>query len=189
MTGRGRGYQLLNYAASGEVNNSIRNEEVMTSETVSEIVTIPSLTWQRELSLARPISETVRRLTEMSFRRMEEGMEEQRNARRHQIDVPDTPRSPSPDPMEEQEHHFQPPRIIPMASGSPPPPDHYGRHLPPSYDSLYGPPTTRRLPDFLQEHQQVQQELAELTEKFLETQGRLMAVYQQDRHRILRRFY
>jgi len=172
MTGQGRGYQLLDYATSGEVNNSITSEEVITNEKNSEIVTNPYLTWRRD-----------------RHRRMEEGMEEQRNARRHQIDVPDTPRSPSPDPMEEQEHHFQPPRIIPMAPGSPPPPDHYGRHLPPSYDSLYGPPTTRRLPDFLQENQQVQHELAELAEQLLETQTRLMAAYQQERHRILRRFY
>jgi hypothetical protein len=188
MYGRGRGFQLLSNATSGEVNNSIRNEEVMTSEKVSEIVTIPSLTWQRELSPARPVSETVQRLTEMSFRRMEEEMEEQRNARRHQINIPGTPRSPLPVSLEEQENYFQPPRIIPMAPGSPPPPDHYGRHLPPSYDSLYGPPTTRHLADFLKEHQQVQRELMELTEKFLETQARLMAVYQQDRQRILRRF-
>jgi hypothetical protein len=120
---------------------------------------------------------------------MEEEMEEQMNARRHRMNIPDTPRSPSPVPMEEQENHVQPPRIIPMAPGSPPPPDRHGQHLPPSYDSLYGPPTTRRLPDFLQEHQQVQHELMELSEKFLETQARLMAVYQQDRQRILRRFY
>jgi hypothetical protein len=189
MYGRGRGHQLLNNATSGEVNNSIRNEEVMTSETLSEIVTIPSMTWRRELSPARPVLEDVQRLTEMSFRQMEEEMEEQRNARCHQINIPDTPRSPSPVSMEEQENYVQPPRIIPMAPGSPPPPDHRGRQLPPSYDSLYGPPTTRRLPDFLQEHQQVQRELMELTEKFLETQARLMAVYQQDRQRILRRFY
>jgi hypothetical protein len=35
----------------------------------------------------------------------------------------------------------------------------------------------------------VQRELIELTEIFLETQARLMAVYQQNRQRILRRFY
>jgi hypothetical protein len=189
MYGRGRGHQLLNSATNGEVNNSLRNEGATTSETTSEIVTIPSMTWRRELSPARPVSEDVQRLTEMSFRRMEETMEEQRNARRHQRNIPDTPRSPSPVSMEEQENYVKPPRIIPMAPGSPPLPDHHGRHLPPSYDSLYGPPTTRRLPDFLQEHQQVQRELMELNEKFLETQARLMAVYQQDRQRILRRFY
>jgi hypothetical protein len=188
MYGRGRGFQLLNNE-SGVVNNSTRNEGVITSETFSEIVTTPSMTWRRELSPARPVSEDVQRLTEMSFQRMEEEMEEQRNASRHRMNIPDTPRSPSPVSMEEQENYVQPPRIIPMAPGSPPPPDHRGRQLPPSYDSLYGPPTTRRLPDFLQEHQQVQRELMELTEKFLETQARLMAVYQQDRQRILRRFY
>jgi hypothetical protein len=189
MYGRGRGHQLLNSATNGEVNNSFRNEGATTSETTSDIVTIPSMTWRRELSPARPVSEEVQRLTEMSFRRMDEAMEEQRNARRHQRNIPDTPRSPSPMSMEEQENYVQPPRIIPMAPGSPPPPDRHGRHLPPSYDSLYDPPSTRRLPDFLQEHQQVQRELMELSEKFLETQARLMAVYQQDRQRILRRFY
>jgi hypothetical protein len=72
MYGRGRGYQLLNNATSSEVNNSIRNEEELTSETVSEIVTIPASIWQRELSPPRPVLETVQRLTEWSFRRMEE---------------------------------------------------------------------------------------------------------------------
>jgi hypothetical protein len=142
MYGRGRGHQLLNSATNGEVNNSLRNEGATTSETTSEIVTIPSMTWRRELSPARPVSEDVQRLTGMSFRRMEEAMEEQRNARRHQRNIPDTPRSPSPVSMEEQENYVKPPRIIPMA------------------------PRKRR-----------------------PTQARLMAVYQQDRQRILRRFY
>jgi hypothetical protein len=118
MYGRGRGHQLLNSATNGEVNNSFRNEGATTSETTSEIVTIPSITWRRELSPARPVSEDVQRLTEMSFRRMEEAMEEQRNARRHQMNIPDTPRSPSPVSMEEQENYVQPPRIIPMAPGN-----------------------------------------------------------------------
>ncbi|EFX74948.1 hypothetical protein DAPPUDRAFT_108405 [Daphnia pulex] len=131
MYGRGRGYQLLNNATSGEVNNSIRNEEEVTSETVSEIITIPASVWQRELSPPRPVSETVQRLTEWSFQRMKEEMEEQRNARRHQINI-----------------------RTPLIN--------------------YGPPATRRLPDFLQEHQQVQRKLMELTDKFLETQARLM---------------
>jgi hypothetical protein len=67
MYDRGRGYQLLNNATSSEVNNSIGNEEELTSETVSEIVTIPASIWQRELSPPRPVLETVQRLTEWSF--------------------------------------------------------------------------------------------------------------------------
>ncbi len=189
MYGRGRGYQLLSSTNSSEINNLVRNEEVVSSETDSANLTIPSSTWRRELTPARPVSETVQRLTEWSFRRLDEEMEEQERARRRQNNIPDTPRSPSPVSMEEQENYFQATRIIPMTPGSPPPPDLYGRHLPPTYDSLYGPPATRRLPDFLQEHQQVQRELMELSENFLETQARLMAVYQQDRQRILRRFY
>jgi hypothetical protein len=97
---------------------------------------------------------------------MEEEMEEQEHARLHRVNIPDTPRSPSPFSMEEQENCLQPPRIIPMAPGSPPPPEEYGRHLPPMYESLYNPPTTRLLPDFLQENQQVQRELIELTANF-----------------------
>ncbi len=151
------------------MNNSIGNEEELTSETVSEIVTIPASIWQRELSPPRSVSETVQRLTEWSFRRMEEEMEEQRNVLRHQLNILDTPRSPSPVSMEEQEICLQPPRIISMAPGSPSPPHEYGRLLPPTYDSLYGPPTIRLLPDFLQENQQVQCELIELKKKFLET--------------------
>jgi hypothetical protein len=105
------------------MNNSVRNKEVVTIETDSANVTIPSSTWRLELSPARPVSETVQSLTEWSFRWMEEEMEEQEHARLHRVNIPDTPRSPSPFSMEEQENCLQPPRIIPMAPGSPPPPE------------------------------------------------------------------
>lgn len=185
MCGRGRGYQLLNNDNSSERNPPVGNQVGINSESANIISSTP---WKRELSPVRPLSESQQQLFEWVMRGLEEPMEDQERVHRHQVNIPETPRSPPPIEMEEQEQHL-PPRLIPIAVGSPPPPDENGRQFPPTYDSLYGPPTTRRLPDFLQDHHQVQRELMALKEEVLDTQARLMAAYQQSRERILRRFY